>query len=112
MVWPVSPTFGKVVRGIYSGSDRAPVRDFVDFSAVAIGLYGAAAGIPLDTLLSIQDRYAAGHSKFGPVRMDKTFTHLPEVNVWNTRLGYDLVASGRISSSSTGAAILRSWTPQ
>jgi hypothetical protein len=94
------------------GPDRMFIKDFTDFSTVAIGLYGAAAGIPADTLLSIQDRYAAGHSNFGPAKMDAKYTHLAEKNVWNTRLGYDLYSSGRIGASSTGAAILKYWPPQ
>ena len=94
------------------GPEGKFVGDFTDFATVAIGLYGAAASIPLDVLLTIQDRYAAGHSNFGSAKMDDKFTHLPEVNVRNTRLGYDLFASGRIGPSPMGAAISKSWTPQ
>ena len=86
--------------------------DFIDFSTVAIGLYGAAAGIPLNVLLTMQDVYAASHSKFGTAERDGTYTHLREDNVWNTRPGYDLFASGRIKRSPTGAPILKREPPR
>jgi hypothetical protein len=94
------------------GPDGRFISDFTDFSTVAIGLYGAALGIPLDTLLSIEDRYASDHSRFGPAVMDAQFTHLAATNVANTRLGYELFSSGRIAASPTGEMIQRSWTPQ
>jgi len=81
------------------GTDRIPTKVFEDFSTVAIGLYGAARGIPADAILSMEDSYAATHSYFGSVVMDSTYVHLPVTNVWNTRLGYDLFNSGRIGSS-------------
>ena len=87
------------------------IGDFTDFSTVAIGLYGAAAGIPLNVLLGIQDLYAAGHSKFGSAKMDDTFPHLPEANVWDTKLGYDLFSSGRIKALPKGEPRLKSQPP-
>jgi hypothetical protein len=94
------------------GQNRKFNNDFTDFSTVAIGLYGAALGIPPDALLTIENLYAAGHSNFGTAKMDRKFTHLREENVWNTRLGYELFASGRIGSSAAGAGIPKSREPK
>jgi hypothetical protein len=44
--------------------------------------------------------------------MDTKYTHLPEENVSNTRLGYDLFSSGRIRASPIGDEILKSWPQQ
>jgi hypothetical protein len=89
------------------GPDRTFVKDFTNYSTVAIGLYGAAAGIPLDTLLAIEDSYAASHSDFGSAERDSKYTHLRAENVWNTRFGYELYSSGRIGPSPTGSEILK-----
>lgn len=71
--------------------------DFVSDATINIGLYGAAAGIPQDQLLSVQNEYAALQSHFPTTRkMDPVYTHLPEQNVRNTQLGYSLYNSGRI----------------
>jgi RHS repeat-associated protein len=71
--------------------------DFVDFSTVMIGLYGAANGIPIGTLLDIENTYAGMRSTFAPnTVMDKTFTNLPAVNVWNTMKGYELYHNEKI----------------
>ncbi|HKO06589.1 MAG TPA: hypothetical protein VJ487_02665 [Alphaproteobacteria bacterium] len=76
------------------------VPEFVDYATIAIGLYGAAAGIPIETLFAIQDNYAWIMSQYpkGTV-YDETYTHLPERNVGNTELGYELYKSGKISPS-------------
>ncbi len=66
------------------------VGEWVDYATVAIGLYAAAAGMPLDWILRIQDEYAKRYSNFGNVPMDAVWTHLPERNVRNTRMGYDM----------------------
>ncbi|MFI5023553.1 MAG: hypothetical protein ACHQRJ_18130, partial [Alphaproteobacteria bacterium] len=70
------------------------------YPTVAIGLYGAAAGIPIETLFIIQDNYAWIKSRYpeGTV-YDETYTHLPERNVGNTELGYELYKSGKIGPS-------------
>ncbi len=69
---------------------------FIDYATVVIGLYYAAAGFPLNECLKIQNIYAAIFSNFGRVQMDRTYTHLAERNVFNTKLGYELFNSGRI----------------
>ncbi|MGO8915757.1 MAG: hypothetical protein ACLQJR_07610, partial [Stellaceae bacterium] len=61
----------------------------------------AAAGIPIDELLSYQNLYAVYHSNFGNAPRDPVYTHLAERNVDNTRRGYELYESGRIGPSST-----------
>jgi hypothetical protein len=65
--------------------------EFIDASTVAIGLYNAAAGVPLSTILTIENNYAASHSNYpaGTI-MNSTYTHLPERNVQNTIIGYQL----------------------
>jgi hypothetical protein len=76
------------------------IPQFVDCTTVALGLYGAAAGIPIETLFIIQDNYAwiKSHYREGTV-YDETYTHLPERNVGNTELGYELYKSGKIGPS-------------
>jgi RHS repeat-associated protein len=70
---------------------------FIDFSTVAIGLYAAAAGISLNSILFIQNTYAAAFSNYpSNTRFDPVWTSLPARNVYNTRLGYELYNSGRI----------------
>lgn len=69
--------------------------EYVDYATVAIGLYAASTGISRDIILRIQDTYAAKYSYFDPrTKMDKTYTHLPERNVANTDLGFQLYESG------------------
>ena len=68
---------------------------FVDYATVAIGLYAAAAGIPKYLILEAEDLVGRG-SNFGDFIPDGTYTHLPERNVKNTGIGYDLFESGRI----------------
>jgi hypothetical protein len=75
------------------------VRQYVDYATVAIGLYGAAAGIPIDRILTIQNQYAHDHPRPPGQETDETYRFLPKRNVANTRLGYDLYNSGRIGPS-------------
>jgi hypothetical protein len=71
--------------------------EFVDYATVAIGLYADAAGITENQILSIENNFALLESHYPPgTPMDSTYTHLPERNVANTDLGYQLVDSGRI----------------
>ncbi len=72
------------------------MHDFVNYATVAIGLYGAAAGIPIDDILVLEDIYAALRSDFGNVEMDRTYSSLPVTNVKNTELGYELFETGKI----------------
>jgi hypothetical protein len=77
-------------------------KEFVDFATVAIGLYAAANGIPRAELLAAQDLTALLGSNFRDDKeMGSLLLFLPEVNVKNTNLGYDLYESGRIGQSSS-----------
>lgn len=70
---------------------------FRDYFTVEIGLYVAPAGIPLETILKMQNLYTEKFSKFSPgTEMDKVFPSLPRRNVANTRLGYELVEKNLI----------------
>ena len=69
---------------------------WIDYATIAIGLYAASAGVPENWILALQDRYAERHSSFGAVPMDPVWTHLPERNVRNTRLGYELYRDGKL----------------
>jgi hypothetical protein len=65
--------------------------EFTPASTVVIGLYYAAAGVPIETTLFLENRYAAMYSKFARGKeMDKEYTHLPRKNVVNTRIGYQI----------------------
>lgn len=72
------------------------IRQYVDYATVAIGLYGASAGLPVDQILTVENEYARRNSLYPGQKKDKTYPFLPERNVANTRLGYDLYDSGRI----------------
>lgn len=78
------------------GFDKLPTPAFVDVATVAIGLYSAAAGIPLSVLLWVENQYAKYNSNFGDAKMDDTYNYLPARNVWNTKLGYELYETRRI----------------
>ena len=76
------------------------VQDFIDYATLAIGLYGAAAGIDMNSMLIIEEYYARIFSRYPKnVKKDETYTHLPETNVKNTELGYELFETGRIGPS-------------
>lgn len=77
--------------------------EFRDYSTIAIGLYAAAAGITREEILTIQNLAAAAGSKFKDgTDFDKNYRFLPEVNVKNTDLGYQLFFFGAIGSGSPG----------
>jgi hypothetical protein len=79
------------------GPGKMFVGAFTDFANVAIGLYGAAAGIPRGTLLSIANQAAAQFSRFAPnAAMHPTYTSLRVVNVYDINKGYDLYQKGQI----------------
>jgi hypothetical protein len=81
------------------GPDQVYVDAFKDFANVAIGLYGAAAGIPQSNLLSITN-WRAGTSTFAPdTRYDPVYTNTPQRIVNDINAGYGLVQSGRIGPS-------------
>ncbi len=74
------------------------VDEYRDYATIAVGLYMAAAGVPMRIALLVQDIYAWWNSTFGPKEtMDAVYNHLPVRNVRNTELGYELYRSGRIS---------------
>jgi hypothetical protein len=74
------------------------VDDYRDYATIAIGLYMAAAGVPIDMALQIENEYARWRSHFDrDEQMDSVYTSLPTRNVRNTQIGYELYQSGRIS---------------
>ncbi|HUI17776.1 MAG TPA: hypothetical protein VL244_08940 [Alphaproteobacteria bacterium] len=76
------------------------VHEFINYATVALGLYGAAAGIDIDSMLEIENIYFALQSTHRKgAEMDKTYTHLPETNVKDTELGYELFETGKIGPS-------------
>ena len=73
--------------------------EFVDYATAAIGLYAAANGMSRDEILRIQDAVARNGHCPSDTGMDKTYTHLPTRNIYNTDLGYWLYQSGRIGAA-------------
>lgn len=74
------------------------LEDYRDYATIAIGLYMAAAGVPIDMALWIENEYARWRSHFDrDEQMDSVYTSLPTRNVRNTQIGYELYQSGRIS---------------
>jgi hypothetical protein len=74
------------------------VDEYRDYATIALGLYMAAAGVPMQIALLVQDTYAWGNSTFDPKeKMDAIYRNLPVRNIRNTELGYELYRSGRIS---------------
>ena len=78
------------------GSDEKPTRPFIDSANVAIGLYGASAGISQGAALNIANGFAAAESNFKDAPRDDTYTHLRKENVYDIKLGYSLYQSGKI----------------
>jgi hypothetical protein len=75
------------------------VDEYRDYATIAIGLYMAAAEIPIQIALLVEDIYARRHSTFGPDEpKDAIYRDLPTRNVRNTEIGYELYRSGRISA--------------
>ena len=67
---------------------------FIDSATILIGMYAAAAGLPRDQILSIENKVAIGSSYAKGTVFDSTYTHLPVRNVTNTDIGMRLVQSG------------------
>jgi hypothetical protein len=62
-----------------------------------IGVYGAAAGMSRENVLSLVDLYAAVVSHFRAKEfLDEVYTHSARQDVEDTKLGYALYQSGRI----------------
>jgi hypothetical protein len=78
------------------GPDNAVIPGFRDAATVALGLYGSAAGLDPHHLLTMQALYALANSDFGDAIRNREYYPLPEINVRNTMLGYQLHRSGRI----------------
>ncbi len=70
--------------------------EFRDAASIYIGIYAAAAGIPLDMIQEIQDDYATFNSRFSNEKMDDNYRGLPERNVRNVDIGYGLVQNSRL----------------
>jgi hypothetical protein len=70
---------------------------FTPAASIYIGIYGAAAGIPEQMMQEIRNDYAFVSSKWssGTV-MNSTYTSLPNVNVDNVHIGYQLVLDGQV----------------
>ena len=79
--------------------DGRYIDEYRDYATIAIGLYAAASGWPIDKILAAQDDYAKDHSRFDPQeKMDESYTHLAARNVRNTEIGYELYRSGRVAA--------------
>ena len=68
----------------------------IDSATVAIGIYGAASGVPMNAMLDLENMVARG-STYAPVTVfSSTYTNLPARNVYNTMIRYSLFQSGLI----------------
>ena len=73
------------------------VRDYRHYQNIMIGVYGAAAGLSRNDVLSLVDFYAALFSSFrAPELKDQIYPHSARQDVEDTILGYSLYESGRI----------------
>ncbi|MBW9336787.1 hypothetical protein FEE59_25050, partial [Herbaspirillum sp. RU 5E] len=68
---------------------------YIDSATVAIGVYAASAGMTINSILSIQNMVARSGVYAPGTTMDSMYQYLPVRNVINTKIGYDLVKSGR-----------------
>jgi hypothetical protein len=77
--------------------DWTYVRDYRHYQNIMIGVYGAAAGMSGEDVLSLVDLYAAIVSHFRAKEfLDEVYTHSARQDVEDTKLGYALYQSGRI----------------
>lgn len=76
--------------------DWTYVRDYRRYQNIMIGVYGAAAGMGSDDVLSLVDLYATFVSHFRAKDLDEFYTHSARQDVADTKLGYALYQSGRI----------------
>jgi hypothetical protein len=77
--------------------DWTYVRDYRRYQNIMIGVYGAAAGMSREDVLSLVDLYATIVSEFrANERNDEIYTHSAKQDAEDTRLGYELYRSGRI----------------
>jgi hypothetical protein len=77
--------------------DWSYVRDYRHYQNIMIGVYGAAAGMGREDVLSLVDLYATIVSEFRANEpKDEIYTHSAKQDAEDTRLGYELYQSGRI----------------
>jgi hypothetical protein len=77
--------------------DWTYVRDYRHYQNIMIGVYGAAAGMSKEDVLSLVDLYATIVSEFRAKEpKDEIYTHSAKQDAEDTRLGYELYRSGRI----------------
>jgi hypothetical protein len=79
--------------------DWTYVLDYRHYQNIMIGVYGAAAGMSRDQVLSLVDLYATIVSEFrakDKEPRDEFYTHSAKQDVKDTNLGYELYESGRI----------------
>ena len=77
-------------------SQEAPFQgNFIVAATIYIVVYGAVAGIIENMMDQIQNDFAAFRS-FGNVPKDAVYTNLPEANVTNLHIGYQLMHSGSV----------------
>ena len=77
--------------------DWTYVRDYRHYQNIMIGVYAAAAGLPVDDVLKLVDAYATPISRFSTKeKLDSVYTHSARQDVEDTKCGYALYQSGRI----------------
>jgi hypothetical protein len=77
--------------------DWTYVRDYRHYQNIMIGVYGAAAGMGREDVLSLVNLYATIVSEFRANEpKDEIYTHSAKQDAEDTRLGYELYQSGRI----------------
>jgi hypothetical protein len=79
--------------------DWTYVLDYRHYQNIMIGVYGAAAGMSRDQVLSLVDLYATIVSEFrakDKEPRDEFYTHSAKQDAKDTNLGYELYESGRI----------------
>jgi hypothetical protein len=77
--------------------DWTYVRDYRHYQNIMIGVYAAAAGLPVDDVLKLVDAYATPISGFSTKeKLDTVYTHSARQDVDDTKSGYALYQSGRI----------------
>jgi hypothetical protein len=77
--------------------DWTYVRDYRHYQNIMIGVYGAAAGMSREDVLSLVDIYATIVSEFRANEpKDEVYIHSAKQDAEDTRFGYELYQSGRI----------------
>jgi hypothetical protein len=95
-VWDLQRPITKLTDGL--PSEQKFRGEFRDVATIAIGVYAAAADIPLETILNYQ-KIAAYRSRFAPTEIiNDDYGPLAERNVRNTELGYNLYKFGKIKA--------------